>query len=340
MRLKILVIGFVILFFGKALYAFDYVSMQPVSKAIGTPAVKSCRTVNTLRVPMRTFGANVVLLDANGYALKTAAKSFFAKQGFDVELTLKNSILDQLEDYMSCKTPIMSGTQGMLNAVADVTESDERTRMVAIYQHGWSNGGSALVVRPDIQSPRDLSGAKIVTQAFGPHLEYLARIIEDARKAAAEAGKTWQDPEILLTRKLIGFQGHTPARAFYEDQQADAVFVLMADAQTLTSGGGTGTGAEGSVKGAHILLSTKSASRVMSEVYVVRKDYFEANREQIREFVKAMLKAEELTRENVLKLLVEWDAVGKYLLNDSGAVEEAKNLWSNYETIGLRGNVD
>ncbi|MFP4476815.1 MAG: hypothetical protein ACLFOY_14750 [Desulfatibacillaceae bacterium] len=334
---KALVVFSMILFSSQAVCAFDYLPLKPV---VNAPAVKSCRGEQTLRVPMRTSGAHVVLLDANDYELETPDGSFFGKRGVDVRLELKNSILDQLDDYMSCKSPIMCGTQGMLNGVADVTEADPRTRMVAVYQHGWSNGGSALVVRENVQTPLDLGGAKIVTQAHGPHLEYLARILEDARKAAKEQGKAWSEPSILLCRELIGFQGHTPGRAFLEDKGVDAAFVLAPDADVLTNGGTEGTGAEGSVRGARILLSTKSASRIISEVYVVRQDYFDANREQIRDFVSALFKAEERARENVLKLLVEWDKVAKYLFEDAGAVDEARGLWKNYETVGLRGNVE
>lgn len=340
MRYKIVLFMCVVLLCGQQLQAFEYLPLKPSAEVLANTAVKSCRSLQKLRVPLRTSGAHVVLLDGNGYELETAPDSLFAKRGLDIRLELKNSIIEQLEDYLNCKTPIMCGTQGMLNAVADVTEADPRTRMVAIYQHGWSNGGSALVVRPHIQTPQDLSGATIVTQAFGPHLEYLVRIVGDARKTAREAGNGWEDPEILLTEELIGFQGHTPGQAFSEVSQVDAACVLMPDARILTSGGGTGTGAEGSVKGAHILLSTKSASRVISEMYVVRQDYFEANRSQIQDFVEALFKAEENTRENVLKLLVDWKAVGKHLIKDAGAIEEAKNLWNNFETVGLRGNVD
>jgi len=340
MRLKPLFFIFIILCSATPAGAFDYLPVQSAAEAIESPKIKSCREMKTLHIPMRTSGAHVVALDANGYELKTAPGSLFAKRGLDVALELKNSIVSQLKDYMNCKSPIMCGTQGMLNAVADLTEADQRTQMVAIYQHGWSNGDSALVARPGIQSPADLSGAKIITQAFGPHLEYLGRIISDARQSVQESGGQWQTPEILLTQDLVGFQEQTPGKAFYEDNTADAAFVLMPDAQILTSRAEVGTGAEGSVKGAQILVSTKSASRVMSEIYVVRKDYFEAHRGQIREFVEAMLKAEEKTRENAIKLLVEWDAVGKHLLNDAGATEAAKNLWGNFETVGLRGNAE
>jgi ABC-type nitrate/sulfonate/bicarbonate transport system substrate-binding protein len=70
----------------------------------------------------------------------------------------------------------------------------------------------------------------------------------------------------------------------------DAAFVIIPDALALTSQGTVGTGAEDSVKGAKILLSTKTADRIISDIYAVRRDYFEKNREKVKGFVKALLK--------------------------------------------------
>ncbi len=328
-----------LLLLSTAAYGFDYVEMPPLAEKV-SPKIQDCRSSGTLTVSMRTSGAHIVPLFGNGYGLETAPDSIFGKQGLNIRLVRKNSIAEQLKDYMACAMPIMAGTQGMINMAADVTEADPRTKMVAIYQHAWSNGADALVVRDRIKTPEDLSGARIATQAYGPHLEYMTRVLSDARRSATEKGGAWQSPEILYTKDLLGFEGHTPGRAFLEDNGLDAVFVVKPDAMVLTSGGATGTGAEGSVKGAHILLSTKSASRLLSEVYVVRKDFFEENRETLQKFVDALFKAEEKARENVLKLIVDWETVARHLLDDPGATKEAKSLWADVETVGMRGNVD
>ena len=58
---------------------------------------------------------------------------------------------------------------------------------------------------------------------------------------------------------------------------------IIPDALNLTSGGDSGTGAAGSVKGAKILLSTKTASRVIADVYAVRSDYLEGQPRRGRE---------------------------------------------------------
>ena len=320
-------------------YSANYVDGKPIADVMD-PAFQSCRSMDTLTLPMRTSGVDTVALFANDYQVDPADDGEFAKNDLKIKLSLENDIREQLKAYLACETPIMRGTQGMMNAIADLTEADSRTKQVAFYQHGFSNGQDALVVRPGIDGADDLSGKTIVTQAYGPHLSYLARILSDGEEAAGEAGQAWTAPTILYTEDLMGFSGNTPGLAFAEDATIDAAFVTSADARILTSGGKTGTGAEGSVKGAEIMLSTKSANRLISEVYVVRADYLEKNQDQINRLTKALFSAEEKLRENVVKQIVDWESVGEYLLGDAGAEDEVQQMWRDVETVGVQGNID
>ena len=326
-------------FMAGTVQAVEYTDPKPLADQMDPP-VQSCRQQEKLSVPLRTSGVDLVPIYANDYQLEDADGGTFADNDLDVKLNLQNDIRDQVRDFLSCESPIMRATQGMLNAVADLTEADERTRMMALYQHGFSNGADALVTRESVQSTSDLSGATIVTQAYGPHLSYMNRILSDASESAENNGESWQKPTILYTQDLLGLSGNTPGAALLEDESVDAAFVTTADANILTSGGKVGTGAEGSVKGAEIMLSTKSASRLISEVYVVRADYLENNRDQMRRFVKALFNAEETVREDVVKQVIDWESVASILLNDSGATEDAADLWRGVETVGLQGNID
>ena len=83
--------------------------------------------------------------------------------------------------------------------------------------------------------------------------------------------------------------------AFAADDKIDAVMAISPDALKLTSNGTVGTGAEGSVKGARMLLSTKTASRIIADVYAVRKDYFDANRRKCRSSSMLLRSQEALT---------------------------------------------
>jgi outer membrane protein OmpA-like peptidoglycan-associated protein len=104
-----------------------------------------------------------------------------------------------------------------------------------------------------------------------------------------------------------------------------------------------GTGAEDSVKGAKILLSTKTANRIISDVYAVRKDYFDKNREAVKRFVHALLQSEEEVKDlfagkgdSFQRLL---GVSGKLLLDDAGAKADAEGMYRDAEMAGFDGNV-
>lgn len=303
-------------------------------------SVRACRASDTLRVPLRSSGVDLVPLYGNGYALETAGGSPFDEADLSLELWHENDLAAQLEAYLACESPILRVTQGQMQAAAALTGGDERTEMVAFYQHGWSTGADVVVAREHVERLADLSGATIALQAYGPQLDLLASVIEAAKRQVDDGDGTWERPELVFTEQQVGFGDATPGGRFYSDDGIDAALVFRPDADVLTSGGETGTGAEGSVEGAEILFSTHSANRAVSEIYAVRADYLEANREQIKRFVSALFRAEEQAREDVKKLIVDWEAVGRHLLDDASATEAAKTMWSNVETAGMQGNVD
>src|SRR4029453_16631688 len=180
----------------------------------------------------------------------------------------------------ACRSPFLRGTMGMLGQVAEVTDRDPRTKMVVIYQLTWSAGGDALVVKGGVRQPQELRGKSIALQAYGPHVDYLAKVLRDA-------GLTLKDVKLRWVKDLTGTQ-ESP-RAALAQADIDAAMVIIPDALALTSGGKVGTGAEDSVKGARILLSTKTANRIISDVYAVRSDYFESNRADVEKFVQGLL---------------------------------------------------
>ena len=127
----------------------------------------------------------------------------------------------------------------MLMAASPLTEADARTEQVVIYKHSWS-AGDGIVAADGIANAADLAGKRIAVQAYGPHIDFVARILDDA-------GLSVDDVEIVWTADLTGTDD-SPA-AVLERGEADAAAVILPDARVLTSGGAVGTGAEGSVRG-------------------------------------------------------------------------------------------
>ncbi|MEM6315283.1 MAG: hypothetical protein AAF743_14420, partial [Planctomycetota bacterium] len=85
---------------------------------------------------------------------------------------------------------------------------------------------------------------------------------------------------------------NSPAELFRNDPSIDAAAVISPDMFALTGGlDATGTGAEGTVEGAKVLVSTAQMSRSIADVYAVRKDFYDANKAMVEKFTAGYFKA-------------------------------------------------
>ncbi|MEO1239076.1 MAG: nitrate ABC transporter substrate-binding protein [Pseudomonadota bacterium] len=257
---------------------------SPLAETV-TDRVQDCRAGTSTTMPLIAWGADGVTIEANGGALQPGSGAF-AEAGWTLELAVKDDFAAQVSDYLTCDSPFLRGTLGMLMAASPVTEADARTEQVVIYKHSWS-AGDGIVAVDGISNAADLANKRIAVQAYGPHIDFVARILDDA-------GLSVDDVDIIWTADLTG-TADSPA-AVLERGEADAAAVILPDARVLTSGGAVGTGAEGSVRGATILVSTQEATAVIGDYISVRRDYFDANRDAIAALVNAMFRTEEKVR--------------------------------------------
>lgn len=253
---------------------------------IVTDSVRDCSLNDNWNMPLIAWGADAVTIYANGGALLPSG-GFLEQRGTPLSLSVVDNFSQQLSDYLTCESPFLRGTLGMLTAAAPVTEADPRTEQVVIYKHSWS-AGDGIVGGPDVKSVKDLTGRRIAIQAYGPHVAFVGRVL-------ADSGVSMRDVEIVWATDLTGEGDSTPA-AILARGEADAAAVILPDARLLTNGGTVGTGAEGSVKGAEIIFSTMEATAVIGDYIAVRADVFEANEERIRNIVAALFAAEETVR--------------------------------------------
>ncbi|MCP4134414.1 MAG: ABC transporter substrate-binding protein [bacterium] len=290
----------------------------------------------SIKVPMIAWGADLVTINANGSSPKTVKGSIFDEEGLNIELFRQDDFSKQTDMFIRGEIVYLRGTMGMMNMASEKLHANDKTKPVLIYQHSWSSGGDALVVKGKINSIKDLKGKTVAIQSYGPHVDYFLKLMKDAQLKK-------NDVKIVWTKDLIGGQGDTPMAKLYTGN-IDAAFVIIPDALALTSNGTIGTGAEDSVKGARILLSTKTANRIISDVYAVRKDYFDKNKKEVKKFVKALLRSEEQVKDlfktksgDTYNSLLTMG--GKLLLDDPGAKEDVKGMYNDAELTGFNGNV-
>lgn len=313
----------------------NYIEYQPIDRLVNTPVSNVKPGAKTL--PLITWGGDIATIYANGSSTRTQAGSLFAQQGLDFRLQREDVFVEQVRQYLSGETAYLRGTMGMISAAADVVSRDERTKPVVFYQMTWSAGGDALVVKDGIKSAGDLRGKTIAVQAYGPHVDYLLRVLRDAGLSLGDVTIKWL-PDLTGT-------DDSPASALYE-ADIDAAFVIIPDALALTSGGNVGTGAEDSVRGARILMSTRTANRVIADVYAVRSDYYQANKAEVESLASALVLAESQlsdligdrnARTREYKAVME--ASAEILLDAKEAVADTEGLYADAEFVGLEGNL-
>jgi outer membrane protein OmpA-like peptidoglycan-associated protein/ABC-type amino acid transport substrate-binding protein len=327
--------GLIMILASAAVNAAQYVT--PIALAKSVNVVVGPVTAGPTQVPVITWGGDIATLVANGGGNTTKPGSIFAKQGLQLKLVREDVFSKQLEAYLSGRSPYLRGTLGMVNMAAELTSRDARTKPVVIHQMTWSAGGDALVVGAGIRSVKDLRGKSIALQAFGPHVDYLTKILADAGLSTKDVTLKWV-PDLTGT-------ANAPAAAM-RAKEVDAALVIIPDAMALTANGTVGTGAEESIKGARILLSTKTANRIIADVYAVRADYLASNREAVEKFVRGLIQGEEALRNVVSKKTTQsadyrsvMSAAAQMLLDSAQAVADAEGMVADAQFVQVSGNV-
>jgi outer membrane protein OmpA-like peptidoglycan-associated protein len=79
-----------------------------------------------------------------------------------------------------------------------------------------------------------------------------------------------------------------------KDPSIDAACVITPDMLGLCSGiDQTGSGAEGTLEGSHVVNSTATMSRSIADIYAVRSDYYKSNKAEVEKFFIGFCKATE-----------------------------------------------
>ena len=317
-----------------AMAAVQFTQSPPLTQVVTAPVGPVA--AGPVQVPIITWGGDIATIYANGNAKSTARTSLFGKLGLNLNLVREDVFAKQLEAYLSGKSPYLRGTLGMINMAAEAAAKDPRTKPVVVYQLTWSSGGDALVVKGNVKSTKDLKGKSVAVQAYGPHVDYLAKVL-------ADAGLSMKDVSIKWVADITG-GAKSPAAAL-RDGSVDAAMVIIPDALALSSNGTVGTGAEDSVKGARILLSTKTANRIIADVYAVRSDYLQANRAAVESFVSGLLQGHEALRQlvaNKAGRAAEYKqtltAAAQILLDSPQAVSDAEGMYADADFAGMNGN--
>ena len=270
---------------------------EAFSDLVGAVTVGDVKDTSTLQVPFIVWGGDMATFYANG-GLNTQPGTLFEEQGLNLELVPGDDFIGQVRNYLEGKSPFLRGTFRMMGMASEVICSDPRTKGVVILQMTWS-AGDHLVVRQGVKNLSDLKGKTIAVQQGGPHVGMMDDILKTAQLS-------WDDVKIKWAKDLTGTP-ESPAEMLRTDPSIDGCCVITPDLIGLCGGPqNVGTGAEGTVQGARMLVSTAEMSRSIADVYVCRKDFYDAHKDIVTKFVAGYLKA----CEEVIDLRKEYESKG------------------------------
>ncbi|MBL4845553.1 MAG: hypothetical protein JKY65_08515 [Planctomycetes bacterium] len=248
------------------------------AEEVGEVAIGPVKEKEAVELPYLTWGGDAATFLANG-GPTTQANSIYGKLGLKVQLVAGDDFVGQVRRYLAGETPFLRGTVRMIGMASEVIGP---TKPVMFLQLTWSVGDH-MVGRAELKTLNGLKGKKIALQRGGPHVGML----DDALRAA---GLGWSDIEPVWVKELTGAGG--PAAKFQQDASIAACMVISPDMFALcTSLTETGTGEGGTLKGAHVVVSTAHMSRSIADVYVCRRDYYDAHKDVVEKITAGYLKA-------------------------------------------------
>jgi outer membrane protein OmpA-like peptidoglycan-associated protein len=298
--------------------AVKSVEMSPLTDKIN---VNSQSVSSDEKLPQILWGADMTVLHANGLKASTQSGSIYDKKGLNFDLKLENSLIQQAESYIKGETPYFRGTLDQVALLNDLVYSDKDLRPVVLQQLSWSKGGDNLVVKGGIDTVADLKGKTIAIMAYGPHIYFLHRVLQSGNLDISDVNIVW-------TEKLDG--DNSPFSALY-DNSIDAAFLITPDMLAITEG-------DNALSGAEVLFSTRQADKFVADVYAVRSDYYEANKDKLESFVHSYFTAHESVGELVKNKNTRKAEYNKWLKESSQQMLGTPNLIEDMEGLFLDAN--
>ncbi len=175
-----------------------------------------------------------------------------------------------MDDFAASRAAFKSGKMDLLWVTMDAfpTEAGNYGEPVKfLFQADWSRGGDAIVTTAGISSVGNLMGKKIAVAPATPSHTFLLWMLD-------MAGLSVMDVEIVEVKSAID------AAASFKAGKVDAAVVWSPDDADCVK----------SVSGAKILVSTKQATHIIADGFMVKQSVLEAKKAKLKGLVEGWLK--------------------------------------------------
>ena len=191
----------------------------------------------------------------------------------------------------------------------------------AIMQVDWSRGGDAMVADRSITKIEDLYGKKVSLALFTPSHWLFEYSLQNSSLDEAKQNQ--------IVKSLVGKNASPDARADFVAGKVDAAVVWEPDvAEALQKRAGS-----------HILVSTREATKLISDVMVAREDFIREHPDVIEDFIQGWIVegTEQANRDPdlVAKLLMQNEPVYRDL-----GLETTKSNLSSVKWADLSDNTE
>ena len=194
----------------------------------------------------------------------TEESRFYKDYGFKVEFQV-------LDDFDPSRNAFRAGDVDLLWTTIDAFPTEVNGLKdfdpVILFQADWSRGGDAIVARAGISKVSDLKGKKIAVAEMTPSHSFLLWLLD-------AGGLNQKDVEIIPQPSAID------AAEVFKSRRVDAAVVWSPDDILCTK----------AVPGSRILESTRSASYIIADAFVAKREFVEANKERMQELYEGWMK--------------------------------------------------
>ena len=253
---------------------YVFVPKDTLPKVKGTSAYKPLAD-NTVRFALNVWaGWGPIILANNGFKPSKVWKAPDGKD-FKVELVLIDDPIAMRDAYAAGEIHVGWATLDMVPLFMDgFSKAGDSRVMPRIYQQiDWSNGGDGIVVREKIKTVADLRGKKIVMAQNSPSQYFALNMLV--------AGGV-QPSEVEMIYTATAFQA---ARAFEVKKDIAGAISWAPDIYNLSD--------PAKSKGNRLLVTTKTANKLIADVWFARADFARDNPGIVEGLVRGIFDAME-----------------------------------------------
>jgi NitT/TauT family transport system substrate-binding protein len=176
-----------------------------------------------------------------------------------------------MDDFAASRAAFKAGKMDLMWVTMDAfpTEAGNYGESVKfLFQSDWSRGGDAIVTKGNIKSVGDLAGKKIAVAPATPSHTFLLWMLDMAGLSPSDVG------EIVEVASAID------SAASFKAGKVDAAVVWSPDDADCVA----------KVSGAKVLVSTKQATHIIADGFMVKDSVFKAKQAQFKSLVEGWLK--------------------------------------------------